>query len=425
MTAEIAIVNRNGIALAADSALTIGSDRVWNSSNKLFSLGPDNDIAVMVYGAGQFEGFPWELIIKLFRKETADQRFSTVESCSTAFLSFLRDARFKADDQIRRAALFRYVEVLEFIRDSIKDVGNSSNISQRALLSACEDFLDTFKDYADITDLSGCPTEEELLIENEKIFIDLAKDIFRVSQVSKKTLKNLGSCLFLSVRKTIFDSNATGVVFAGFGETELFPAVLEVKCDGKVGDFLRSWVVRKIDTNEEKRSKTIIIPFAQDDIFKLFVEGISPVYEEFLGRLLSNLLREKSDRLIDLFVREPREKTVEKAKQNRENQKIIEYFDKEFRHYRHRAVVSPILEVVNALPKDEMGELARALVELTSLRRKVDAKLQSVGGPVDVAVISKGDGLVWLQRKHYFELDKNPDFLQRRLRRKEDSDDAP
>ena len=81
MTAEIAIVNRNGIALAADSALTIGSDRVWNSSNKLFSLGPDNDIAVMVYGAGQFEGFPWELIIKLFRKETADQRFSTVESC--------------------------------------------------------------------------------------------------------------------------------------------------------------------------------------------------------------------------------------------------------------------------------------------------------------------------------------------------------
>jgi hypothetical protein len=71
-----------------------------------------------------------------------------------------------------------------------------------------------------------------------------------------------------------------------------------------------------------------------------------------------------------------------------------------------------------------MGELARALVELTSLRRKVDAKLQSVGGPVDVAVISKGDGLVWLQRKHYFELDKNPDFLQRRLRRKEDDDNA-
>lgn len=424
MTAEIAIVNRNGIALAADSALTIGSDRVWNSSNKLFSLGPDNDIAVMVYGAGQFEGFPWELIIKLFRKETADQRFSTVESCSTAFVSFLRDDRFKADDLIRRASLVRYVEVMEFIRDRAKHVVKSRKISQRALSNACDDFLKLFKDYLDISDLTGCPTEEKLLMEDEQTFFELAKDIFGVSRLSNNTLKKLGSCLFLSVKKTIFDSNATGIVFAGFGKTELFPAVLEVKCDGKVGDCLRSWVVRKIDTNEETRDKTIIIPFAQDDIFKLFVEGISPVYEEFLGRLWANLLKEKSDRLIDLFVSDSREKLVEKAKQNKENQEIIKNFDQEFRKYRHHAVVSPILNVVNALPKDEMGELARALVELTSLRRKVDAKLQSVGGPVDVAVISKGDGLVWLQRKHYFELDKNPDFLQRRLRRKEDDDNA-
>jgi hypothetical protein len=31
-----------------------------------------------------------------------------------------------------------------------------------------------------------------------------------------------------------------------------------------------------------------------------------------------------------------------------------------------------------------------------------------VGGAVDVAVISRGDGFVWLKRKHYFSQELNP-----------------
>lgn len=34
-----------------------------------------------------------------------------------------------------------------------------------------------------------------------------------------------------------------------------------------------------------------------------------------------------------------------------------------------------------------------------------------LGGPVDVAVISRGDGLVWINRKQYFRRDLNPHFL--------------
>ena len=34
-----------------------------------------------------------------------------------------------------------------------------------------------------------------------------------------------------------------------------------------------------------------------------------------------------------------------------------------------------------------------------------------VGGPIDVAVISKGDGFVWIKRKHYFKAELNLHFL--------------
>lgn len=73
MTAEIAIINRQAIALAADSAVTVGRKRVWKNTNKLFSLGPANDIGVMVYNTGDFLGVSWEVIVKEFRRTNNTQ----------------------------------------------------------------------------------------------------------------------------------------------------------------------------------------------------------------------------------------------------------------------------------------------------------------------------------------------------------------
>ena len=38
---------------------------------------------------------------------------------------------------------------------------------------------------------------------------------------------------------------------------------------------------------------------------------------------------------------------------------------------------------------------------------------ETVGGPIDVAVITKGDGFVWVKRKHYFEAEYNPRVIAR------------
>jgi hypothetical protein len=40
-------------------------------------------------------------------------------------------------------------------------------------------------------------------------------------------------------------------------------------------------------------------------------------------------------------------------------------------------------------------------------------ELETVGEPIDVAVISKGDGFVWIKRKHYFDANVNPGFFAR------------
>lgn len=73
--------------------------------------------------------------------------------------------------------------------------------------------------------------------------------------------------------------------------------------------------------------------------------------------------------------------------------------------------VQPILDAVAALPKEELASMARALVNLTSFKRRVTLDAETVGGPIDVAVISKGDGLIWIDRKHYFDPALNHHFF--------------
>ena len=80
---------------------------------------------------------------------------------------------------------------------------------------------------------------------------------------------------------------------------------------------------------------------------------------------------------------------------------------------------SPVVEVAARLPKRELAATAESLVNLTVFKQRMAPGTETAGGPVDVAVISKGDGLVWVKRKHYFRTEANPQFLANYFRDEE------
>lgn len=73
-----------------------------------------------------------------------------------------------------------------------------------------------------------------------------------------------------------------------------------------------------------------------------------------------------------------------------------------------------IQDMVTFMPKQELSNFAESLVNITSMKRKVSAEQETVGGPIDVAVISRSDGFVWVRRKHYFDPVLNPRFFFRK-----------
>ena len=89
MTAEIVVMNKNGVALAADSAVTVGGRKVYNSANKLFTLSKHHPVGILIYGSATFNDIPWEIIIKEYREQLKENSFDSLEKYEKHFQKFL------------------------------------------------------------------------------------------------------------------------------------------------------------------------------------------------------------------------------------------------------------------------------------------------------------------------------------------------
>jgi hypothetical protein len=130
MTTEIAVINRLGVALAADSAVTIpgyGGDKVFNTGDKLFELSEYCPVALMINGSMDFLGVPWEVIAKDFRRHPPPKAESlTIRQWMDCFLAFIANHSTVKKDDIRRwlDELIReeLSDLTETVRDRLNEV---------------------------------------------------------------------------------------------------------------------------------------------------------------------------------------------------------------------------------------------------------------------------------------------------------------
>jgi hypothetical protein len=74
---------------------------------------------------------------------------------------------------------------------------------------------------------------------------------------------------------------------------------------------------------------------------------------------------------------------------------------------------NPLIDVLQSLSVQEMAHLAESLLGLESLKERVTSPSETVGGPIDVAAITKSEGLVWIKRKHFFDSGLNMRYAAR------------
>jgi hypothetical protein len=82
------------------------------------------------------------------------------------------------------------------------------------------------------------------------------------------------------------------------------------------------------------------------------------------------------------------------------------------------SIVQPQIQlpvVLPAMPLQDAIDLARFMVELTIKFSRYRPGAPTVGGPVEIAAISKHEGFRWVDRKYYFSRKLNPDEVYERV----------
>jgi hypothetical protein len=187
----------------------------------------------------------------------------------------------------------------------------------------------------------------------------------------------------------------TGIVITGFGEDEIFPSIYSCHIHGRLGKCL-------MISNEQKKqisndNSACIIPFAQSEMVISFMEGIDPDFKKEIEKQVSSLLK-NIEGILDKSYKEKLSLVRDNFFKYIENFKIMNY-------------ISPVMNIVDSLQKTELAEMAESLVNLTTFKKHISKESETVGGPIDVAVITKGDGFIWIKRKQYFDRSLNNHFF--------------
>lgn len=217
--------------------------------------------------------------------------------------------------------------------------------------------------------------------------------------------------LFSKYPDEILLSQSSGIVIAGFGEEDFFPQV----CSYSIAGVAYEHVIYNVDkdiTTVDFDNRATIIPFAQSEMVYTFMSGIDPDYESNIENFISEVINEYPKLIIENLanLNQTEKKKLEKKYKRIGKKNFKEIVDK-LDSIKKKYYSDPIMKVVGMLPKDELASMAESLVNLTSFKRKVSMQEETVGGPIDVAVISKGEGFIWIKRKHYFKPELNPQFF--------------
>lgn len=427
MTAEAAVLNKGAVALAADSAATSKTEhghKIYDTVNKLFMLSKRHPVGIMVYGNAELMGMPWETIIKIYRDNLKERDFPTLRDYVKNFLSFLSNNRdcFPKNLQSEYFAglvhsFFSFIKqgIDEQIKSRI-DLDGKINDQQIEVIVGSE--IDNHYNSLSEQERLKCFTKEyaESLHEKyESKISEVMTGVFekhKISEKSKTQLKKIACLLFTKESATPFTS---GIVIAGFGRDEQFPSVVTNEIYAILDNKLCHVELERDGAVISHDNSASLIAFADKEMVYSFMQGISPSYKAVLQGYLDELFDVYPERIASLAgdLGEDEKKDLVGDLQKIGHQLKDEFIDGVLQ-YERESNINPVLDAIERLPKDELAAMAETLVNLTKFKRKVSIDaLETVGGEIDVAVISKGDGFIWIQRKHYFEPALNPYYLSK------------
>jgi hypothetical protein len=427
MTSEVLLMNRSAVAMAADSAVTIMGQHghtIYQSVDKVFALVEDQPVGVMIYNNAEIMGTPWETVIMLYRQQARGRSFDTVEDYAKDFVKFIDGNTELFPEEAQQMEFIRMVAFLfgAVVREYDAELRYSSETGAAQPQSrASAVFANVVREVHGLyqTHYDGQPrahldcfpadlgerlkrkykVEIDQIIDSLEHYISEGTPGFKLDDSTRALLRDMAG--FVASKDAFFEGY-TGIVFAGFGRKEQFPAMVAYFTSGVIENTLKRSIDRRRRINAD--SGPAILPFAQDRMVHTLVRGIDPDlrYQIFSETLrLTTFLVQDIVKSVPNMSESARQSFIRKYSEDNLAAALAAFFDR-IDLYQRRVHTEPILRAIDNLPRMELAETAASLVKLNSFQLRVSGQPETVGGPIDVAIISLADGLVMIQDSHTY-----------------------
>jgi hypothetical protein len=405
MTAVIGIFNKEGAVLAADSAVSYQSKDGLisrNTGNKIFPLSSDSPLAVMVYGASNFVGIPLELILGGFPAAHKGVAFGHLPDCMDALLQHFQN--HVADGEPEMFLVHRFVE--EIFRVSLPGKGELEPRDVREgfewrVLSMSQNWTALPRwDTSDPVDKSPpLPMFMESVGLALRHQVGVHCDGQRPIQVDDQLVAKVAGLVLLMLSR-IPTLSGTGLILAGYGDRDMFPGYIELVIEGAFKGRVRYYIKSKRDVSHFQPA--FLASFGQSHVIEGFLQGVDPHMYRFLlqrcrdtlvdlVQLFVSSVEEDQQPRVELALREVVEKSICDLQEE-----VLRYQDQSYSHLASQALA--------LLSQEDLAEIGEVLITLTAIQKRISKQVEDVGGPIDIASLTKQDGLVWLQRKPKYSL---------------------
>lgn len=412
MTTIVGVLNKRAVAIAADSAVTVGdTHKVMNTGNKIFALSKRAPVGLAIYGNAALMETPWEVIIKCYRRQLKNTKFLYLREYVEDFIEYLRNHAFFASSEIQKRHLSYQMQSFLYICENQAKAfpSYSTNPTQAVIdeLNRCKQANNTnpnvFNDFVSYTfgDFIAFAKKEIEVIIGKSKYLNVSQhfNVFAESYYQYMRVSN--------IRR---GESESGLVFVGYGEEEIYPCLYNIVTTiGFDHVFQYCYGEKPIEITNENTTASIV-PFAQVATTQTVIRGINPTFYSIIGNNFTKVLGDYRKIICDLLKKNNMTSLATQIEGIDVGLFTTAFTDAAQKQFFNN-YTQPLVNTIGHLGVTDMANVAESLVALTSLVHRMSPKEESVGGPVDVAVISKGDGLIWIKRKHYFNPDLNTQFF--------------
>ena len=410
MTAQIALLNGLCASVASDSLVTVGRGdnvRTMKTADKMFDTGPGHSVAVLHSGSTHFMQVHFEVLMTEWRRSLGDP-LPTLADYATSYCDWLVEQKHLFGEESQdlmltwllddvylsiHGELTRRLEADNLVNEpwdtiDVKATVNSV-VTARAEALAGHDLLPGM----DVDSAVAWVHER-----TDRISASCAgvfNDVPRTESADRILLEEIPQLVV--TRAEPWDIEST-VAFVGYGAHDTFPSYTSVIITGVVNDTL---MVRPFkDAQITAHCHSIVTTFGQDEAVQTFLRAYNYDFLAAAHRRLDSVLDDLLDSdAVAPAVAEGAEGAADEGEVRDARSTYHQALDDDFKELSWKSFVSPMLDTISVLPRADMIRMAESLVEVQALRAASSADLPSVGGPIDLVLITRDEGVQWVRRK--------------------------